>query len=338
VQGSVTPRVRGNVGVGVPPAPKEPAPAPSYKLGDEVATREAYGNALVRLGAVDKRIVVLDAEVKNSTYAEKFKAKFPDRFVECLIAEQNMVGMAMGMGPEGFVPFASSFACFLSRAYDFVRIAACSAPKHLILCGSHAGVSIGEDGPSQMALEDLASMRAILGSTVLYPSDAMSAERLVEQAIAKGGIVYLRTSRPKTKVIYGPNEAFPIGGSKILRSSPRDVATLVGAGVTLFEALAAHDTLAQEGIAVRVVDAYSVKPIDGKTLSRCAEETGVLVTIEDHGACGGLGEAVAAEVRAPRIVRLAVTEVPRSGAPRELLQRHGISADAIVRTVKELAR
>jgi transketolase len=333
---TVEPRARGSAGLGAPPAPREDAPPINYRLGDEVATREAYGNALVRLGAGDKRIVVLDAEVKNSTYAEKFKHKYPERFVECLIAEQNMVGMAMGIGPEGFVPFASSFACFLSRAYDFIRIAAYSAPRHLILCGSHAGVSIGEDGPSQMALEDIAMMRAILGSTVLYPSDAVSAEHLVEEAIRVGGIVYLRTSRPKTKVIYDNAERFPVGGSKILRQGSGDVVTIVGAGVTVFEALAAHEALKKEGIATRVVDAYSVKPLDAATLQRCADETGALLTVEDHAAWGGLGDAVGAEVRVPRLVRLAVSEVPRSMTPRELLHRHGISADAIASAVKKL--
>jgi len=335
VDARVEPRHRGR-GARVLEAPKEPAPPPSYKLGDEVATREAYGNALVRLGAVDPRIVVLDADVKNSTFAERFKAKHPERFVECLIAEQNMVGMAMGMAAEGLVPFASSFACFLSRAYDFIRIAAYSRMKNLILCGSHAGVSIGEDGPSQMALEDLAMMRAILGSTVLYPSDAVCAERLVEEAIREGGIVYLRTSRPKTRVLYGADERFPVGGSKVLRESPKDVATVVAAGVTLYEALAAHETLAKDGIAIRVIDAYSVKPLDAKTIQRCADETGALVTVEDHAAWGGLGDAVAAEVRAAGLVRLAVSDVPRSATPRQLLERHGISATAIVSAVKRL--
>jgi transketolase len=330
-------RTRGTPGLGVPPAPRgEQAPPPAYKIGDEIATREAYGNALVRLGGVDKRIVVLDAEVKNSTYAEKFKHKFPERFIECLIAEQNMVGMAMGLSPEGFIPLASTFACFLSRAFDFVRIAAYSAEKHLILCGSHAGVSIGEDGPSQMALEDLAMMRSIIGSTVLYPCDGMSAERLVEEAIKVGGIVYLRTSRPKTKVLYDAKEEFPVGGCKVLRSSSKDKATIVAAGVTVFEALAAHDALAKAGTSVRVVDAYSVKPLDAKTLQRCADETGAIVTVEDHAAWGGLGDAVGAEVRTPKLVRLAVYDVPRSATPKEELTRHKISADAIVAAMRGL--
>ena len=329
-------RTRGAPGLGRPPAPREAVPPPAYSKGQEIATREAYGNALVRIGAADKRVVVLDAEVKNSTYSEKFKAKFPERFIECLIAEQNMLGMAMGVSPEGFVPCASTFACFLSRAYDFIRIAAYSEPAHLILCGSHAGVSIGEDGPSQMALEDLAMMRAIIGSTVFYPCDGVSAERLLEEAIRIGGIVYLRTSRPKTRVLYDASETFPVGGCKILRSSAEDRATVVAAGVTVFEALAAADALAKEGMAVRVIDAYSVKPLDAATLQRCADETGAVVTVEDHSAWGGLGDAVAAEVRAPKLVRLAVATVPRSATPKEELARHGISAEAIAAAVRRL--
>jgi transketolase len=328
-------RTRGTPGAGTPKAPSEPAGSPEYKPGGEIATREAYGNALVRLGSVDKRIVVLDAEVKNSTYAEKFKHKYPDRFIECLIAEQNMVGMAMGLAPEGFVPFASSFACFLERAFDFLRIAAYSSMKHLILCGSHAGVSIGEDGPSQMALEDLAMTRSILGSVVLYPSDGFCAERLVEEAIAHGGIAYIRTSRPKTKIIYGVGEKFPIGGCKVLGRSDRDVATVIGAGVTLFEALSAQEQLKKDGIAIRVVDAYSVKPLDQKTIQACADETGTVIVVEDHSVCGGLGEAVAAAIDAKRFVHLAVREIPRSGTPKECMSRAGIDAAAIVEAIKK---
>jgi transketolase len=327
-------RTRGTPGTGAPKAPAQPAGPPEYQPGGEIASREAYGNALVRLGALDKRIVVLDAEVKNSTYAEKFKNKYPDRFVEGLIAEQNLVGMAMGLSPEGFIPFASSFACFLERAADFVRIAAYSNMGHLILCGSHAGVSIGEDGPSQMALEDLAMMRAILTTVVLYPSDGFCAERLVEEAIAHGGIVYIRTSRPKTKVIYGIDEKFPIGGCKVHGSGK--AATIVGAGVTLFEALAAQEQLKKDGIDVRVVDAYSVKPLDAKTLQKCADETGAVIVVEDHSSCGGLGDAVTAEVDAKRFVHLAVHEIPRSASPKECLSRAGIDAAAIVAAVKKL--
>jgi transketolase len=306
--------------------------APSYPPGSEIATREAYGNALVKLGKVCPAVVVLDAEVKNSTFAEKFKNAFPDRFVECFIAEQNMAGAALGLAVEGKIPFASTFACFLSRAFDQIRMAGISRPKHLVFAGSHVGVSIGEDGASQMGLEDLAMFRSIPGSTVFYPSDGVSAERLTVLAAQTEGIVYLRTSRPKTPVIYSASEKFAAGGSKVLRSSPKDAATVVAAGVTVFEALKACDLLAQDGIAIRVIDAYSVKPLDEASLRKAAAETGKLVTVEDHYPAGGLGEAVAALGLAPRI--LAVREVPRSGRPEELLAWAGLSADAIVRAVK----
>jgi transketolase len=328
-------RTRGQASARPRAAGATPAPPP-YKIGDEVAPREAYGDALVRIGTVDARLVALDAEVKNSTFSEKFKEKFPDRFVECFIAEQNMVGAALGFSGEGFIPCASTFGAFFTRAYDFIRMAAYSAPAHLILAGTHVGVSIGEDGPSQMALEDLAMMRAILGSTVLYPADGTSAGRLVEEAVRAGGIVYLRLGRPKNKVLYGPDESFPVGGSKVLRSSDRDRATIVAAGVTLHEALAAHARLAADGVAVRVIDAYSVKPLDLATLARAAEETGAIVTVEDHAPWGGLGEAVAAAVRPRRMEMLAVREVPRSGKPAELLAAHRIDAAAIVDAVREL--
>ncbi|MFH0901634.1 MAG: transketolase [Pseudomonadota bacterium] len=321
-----------------PASPASPPPSPPYRIGQAVATREAYGDSLARLGMVDNRIVVLDSEVKNSTYAEKFKDRFPERFVECFIAEQNMVGAAMGLAAEGFVPFASTFAAFLSRAYDFIRVAAYSAPKHLVLCGSHAGVSIGEDGPTQMGLEDLAMMRSVVGSTVFYPADAMAAARLVERAAAIEGIVYLRTTRPKTPVLYSDQDDFPVGGCKVLRRSAKDVATVVAAGITLYEALAAHDRLSAQGIEIRVIDAYSIKPLDVATIQQCADETHAVVTVEDHYAWGGLGEAVAAAVRAPRFRILAVREVPRSASPTEQMARHGIDADAIVRAVQDLIR
>lgn len=332
---TIAPRTRGQANAR-PHAPTSPPAPPPYKIGDDVAPREAWGEALVRVGTVDARVVVLDAEVKNSTFAEKFKDKFPERFVECFIAEQNMVGAALGIAAEGFVACSSTFGAFFARAYDFVRMAAYSTPPHLILCGTHVGVSIGEDGASQMALEDLASMRAILGSTVLYPSDGMSASRLVEEATRTPGIVYLRLGRPKNKVLYGPDETFPVGGSKVLRQSAHDQVTVVAAGVTLHEALAAHARLAAEGIAVRVIDLYSVKPLDLATLERAAAETSAFVTVEDHAAWGGLGEAVAAAVRPRRHELLAVSELPRSGKPEELLARHGIDADAIVRAVRKV--
>jgi transketolase len=242
------------------------------------------------------------------------------------------------MSTEGKVPFASTFACFHTRAYDFIRMAAYSRPSHLILCGSHAGVSIGEDGPSQMALEDLAMMRALLGTTVLYPSDAVSGERLVETAARTPGIVYIRTSRPKTRVIYDNAEAFPVGGSKTLRSSAKDRVTIVAAGVTVPEALKAYEALAKDGIAARVIDLYSVKPADEATLRKAAEETRGIVTVEDHSASGGIGDAVAAAVAGrTRMEVLGVRDIPRSGKPEELMKAYGITADAIVEAARRLA-
>lgn len=319
-------------------AAADPVVTPAYALGQEVATREAYGSALAQLARSSPQVVATDGDTKNSTFSERFKAAAPERFAEAHIAEQNMVGVALGAATEGKVPFASTFACFLSRAYDFIRMAAISRPPHLVLVGSHAGISIGEDGPSQMALEDLAMMRAVLGTTVLYPSDAVSAERLVEAAARTRGIVYIRTSRPKTPVIYASDETFPVGGSKTLRSTPNDVATIVAAGVTLFEALKAHDALASEGIPVRVIDLYSVKPVDVQTLRRAAAETKGLVTVEDHTPWGGIGEAVAAAVSGLAPVEvLGVRDMPRSGSPAELMRVHGIDADAVVAAVRRLA-
>jgi transketolase len=321
------------------PAATVPSLTPEYTLGQEVATREAYGTALAKLAKTCEAVVALDGDTKNSTFSERFKALAPKRFAEAYIAEQNMVGAALGMSTEGKIPFASTFACFLTRAYDFIRMAGYSRPPHLVLCGSHAGVSIGEDGPSQMALEDLAMMRAVTAATVLYPSEAVSAERLVETAARTPGIVYIRTTRPKTKVLYGNDEAFPVGGSKTVRRSASDAATIVAAGVTVQEAVEAHDRLAKEGIAVRVVDLYSVKPIDAETLRLAARETRGIVTVEDHSVAGGIGVAVAAAVGAAAPVTiLGVREVPRSGKPTELMEVHGISATAIVAAVKDLVR
>lgn len=314
----------------------DPEP-PQYSLGQQVATREAYGTALAKLGKVDPRIVALDGDCKNSTFSQTFMKAFPERFVECYIAEQNMVGMAAGLAAVGKIPFASSFACFLSRAYDFIRMAGISQ-VNLKLCGSHAGVSIGEDGPSQMGLEDLAMMRVVAGSTVLYPSDAVSTERLVALAAQTPGIVYIRTSRPKTPVIYNNDETFQVGGSKVVRSSDNDRATIIAAGVTLHEALAAADQLAKGGILVRVIDLYSVKPVDRATLEKAARETGLLVTVEDHYVESGLGEAARSAVDSAipcRWVHLAVRELPRSGKPAELLERFGISAHQIAAAVRE---
>jgi transketolase len=311
---------------------------PAYALGDSVATREAYGTALVKLGEVDPRVVVLDADVGNSTFSERFEKVFPGRFYQNFIAEQVMVGSAMGMASRGAIAFPSTFACFLTRAYDFIRMAAISR-LNVKLAGSHAGVSIGEDGPSQMALEDLAMMRAQPNIAVLYPCDAVSTERLVAEAAYYEGPAYIRTSRPKTPVIYGPGERFPIGGSKVLRSSARDTATVIGAGVTVFEALKAHAELQKAGIAVRVIDLYSIQPIDAETLKVAAAATGGrLITVEDHYAGGGIGEAVSAATAGVAAVRiLAVRDIPRSGKPEELLDRFGISARHIVAAVKEIA-
>jgi transketolase len=319
-------------------APAIAAAAFSAKQGDSAATRETYGEALVRLGARDPRVVVLDGDVKNSTYAEKFRDAFPERFVEAYIAEQNMVSAAQGLAAQGYLPFASSFACFLERAADQIRMAGISQ-SNVKLCGSHAGVSIGEDGPSQMALEDLAMFRAVPGAAVLYPADAVATEACVQLAAARPGVVYIRTTRMKTPVIYASDEAFTVGGLKVVRASSRDRLVLVGAGVTLHEALAAHDELAAGGIAVRVVDLYSVKPVDAAALTASVGEAGnVVLTVEDHYAEGGIGDAVRAALAGSRAVvhSLAVREIPRSGTPRKLLERFGIGRGGIVARVREL--
>lgn len=315
-------------------------PAPPYRVGDQVATREAWGAALVALGAVDPRVVALDGDVKNSTFSEKFEQAYPDRFFQHFIAEQVMVGAAMGLASRGAIPFPSTFACFLTRAADFVRMAGISN-LNVKLAGSHAGVSIGEDGPSQMGLEDLALMRAVPNCTVVYPCDAVSTARLVVEVAARPGPAYIRTTRPKTPVIYEASERFPIGGSKVLRASARDVAAVVAAGITVFEALTAYDILARDGWLVRVIDAYSIQPIDRATLVAAGREAGgILVTVEDHYAAGGLGDAVADAVAPERVAlyRLAVREIPRSGRPQELLDRCGISARHIVETVRRARR
>jgi transketolase len=322
------------------PAPKPPAPLgpPPYALGQSIATREAFGDAIARLGDVDERVVALDGDVKNSTFSEKFEQKHPNRFYECFIAEQVMIGSAMGLAARGAIPFPSTFAAFLTRAADFIRMGAISE-SNMKMAGSHAGISIGEDGPSQMALEDLAMMRAEPNIAVLYPSDAVSTDRLVERMAYHPGPAYMRTSRPKTPVIYSHDETFEIGGLKILRQDPGDVATVIGAGVTLFEALKAHDVLRQQhGISIRVVDLYSVQPVDADTLVRCARETkGRLITVEDHYASGGIGDAVASAVAAEgyTVQRLAVRQIPRSGTPEELLDHYGISARHIITAVLE---
>jgi transketolase len=313
----------------------EPIDSPPYKAGDMVATREAYGAVLPRLGAADRRIVALDADVKNSTYSEKFETAFPERFYQCFIAEQGMIGAAMGLAARGAIPFPSTFAAFLSRAADFVRMLAIS-DLNVKMAGSHAGISIGEDGPSQMALEDLALFGSQPNITVLYPCDAVSTERLVVAAAYYPGPVYLRISRPKTPVIYESDESFPIGGCKVLRTSDSDVATVVGAGITVFEALRAYDQLKAKGVNIRVIDLYSVQPIDSATLMGAARETKRMITVEDHYITGGIGDAVARAV-APAgfaVTRLAVSEIPRSGKPDELIDRYGISARHIVDAIQ----
>ena len=341
------PNAKSGIGIPIPAPEQQPQPtnqAPvsfpplAYKQGDSVATREAFGNALLRLGEADKRIVALDGDTKNSTYSEKFAKKFPERFTECYIAEQNMVGVATGFSTRGKVPFASTFACFLTRAFDQIRVAGIST-ANVKLAGSHVGVSIGEDGPSQMGLEDLAMMRAVVGSVVLYPADAVAAEKLVEQMTAHKGIAYLRTSRPKTPVIYPATEEFSIGGAKVVRQAAGDKLTIVAAGVTLYEAIKAADLLKNEGIGVTVVDAYSVKPLGADIVRKAAKATNnIVLTVEDHYAEGGLGDAVAGElsVDAIKVHKLAVRELPRSGKPEELLSKYGIDAAAIVRKVKSL--
>lgn len=328
------------------PAPTVPCCGPSksariepqYRPGELVATREAFGAALVKLGREDPAIVALDGDVKNSTGLGRFAASCPDRFFEGFIAEQNMIGVALGLAVSGKIPYVATFACFLTRAYDFIRMAQYSRPPHLILCGSHCGVSIGEDGPSQMGLEDIAMFRGLIESTILYPADAVSAERLTEEAMSRGGIVYLRTTRPKTAVIYPNDEAFPVGGCKVLRTSKRDRLTVVAAGITVHEALAAHETLLQRGVAARIIDAYSIKPLDADTIRTAARETGAVLVVEDHSAGGGLGDAVGEAVGdlAP-LCRLAVTELPRSGTGEQLLAHCGISRAAIVEAARKHA-
>jgi transketolase len=315
---------------------------PQYKVGDSVATRRAYGDALKALGAARRDVVALDGEVSNSTYAEDFAHAYPDRFFEMYIAEQQLVAAAVGLQVRGYVPFASTFAAFFTRAYDFIRMAAISR-ANLRLCGSHAGVSIGEDGPSQMALEDLAMMRAVHGSTVLYPGDGNATAHLVAAMADRPGISFLRTTRAATPVVYDAQDAFPIGGSKVLRQSASDQVAIVAAGITLHEALKAHEQLAGEGIAARVIDAYSVKPIDVETLRQAARETGGrLLVVEDHWPEGGLGDAVLeafadGDGPLPTVVKLAVRAMPGSGKPTELLDAAGIDAAHIVVAAKQLA-
>lgn len=325
---------------------------PSYDK--PIATREAYGDALKALGAVNSKVVALDAEVGNSTYSEKFGKAYPDRFFEMYIAEQLMVGAAIGMGTRGKIAFASTFAAFLARAFDFIRMGAVSR-ANVRLAGSHAGCSIGADGPSQMALEDLAMMRAVYESVVLYPSDGVSTAHLVKLMADTDGISYMRTTREKTPILYKNDDTFTIGGSKVLHQSKEDKATLIGAGITLHESLKAYEELKKEGITVRVIDLYSVKPVDAKTIIAAAKETGVLIVVEDHWPEGGLGDAVIEAFTAhestkgsqienngsnvmPKIVKLAVKAMPGSGTPEELMDAAGITAKHIVKAVKSMVK
>jgi len=312
---------------------------PAYKQGDAVPTRKAFGQSLAELGTLCDRIVSLDGEVKNSTYAEIFEEKHPERFIQCFIAEQNMVGMAAGFDRRGFIPYVSTFGAFFTRAFDQIRMAAIGN-ANLRLVGSHAGVSIGQDGPSQMALEDIAMMRSLPGSVVLYPCDAVGTYKLMHQMLEyEQGISYLRTTRMATPIIYGNDEEFQIGGCKVLRQTEQDKVCIIAAGVTIFEALKAADHLKDEGIDVSVIDLYSIKPLDEKTVLTVAEKSGKkVITVEDHYLEGGLGQAVAYALRNNDIDIdcLAVTQLPRSGKPEELLAWAGIDAASIIKHVKKL--
>ncbi|XP_044299657.1 transketolase-like protein 1 [Varanus komodoensis] len=316
---------------------KMPSP-PAYRIGEKVATRKAYGSALTKLGNVNSHVVVLDGDTKNSTFAEIFKQAHPERFIECYIAEQNMVSVALGCAARNrAIAFASTFGAFFTRAFDHIRMGAISQ-TNINLCGSHCGVSIGEDGPSQMALEDIAMFRTIPGCTVFYPSDAVATEHAVCLAANAKGICFIRTSRPETPILYSQEEKFEIGHAKIVRKSDSDKVTVIGAGVTLHEALAAADELAKQGIHIRVIDPFTIKPLDADTIISSARATGGrIITVEDHYKEGGIGEAVAAAVSGePGILvqSLAVSGVPRSGKPACLLDMFGISAKSIIAAVK----
>lgn len=300
-----------------------------------MTTREAFGHALTAMGATNPKVLVLDGDVKNSTYTYLFEEKYPERFIQCFIAEQNMVGVALGLARSGFEPWVATFSAFFTRAHDQIRMAALSQ-ANIRFCGSHAGVSIGADGPSQMGLEDMALFRSIQGSTVLSPCDPIQTAKLVGEMNTSKGIVYMRTLRDETPVIYREEDTFFIGGSKVF-DKPNAVVTVVAAGITVHEALKAQEILEKDGIAARVIDCYSIKPIDTETLKKAASETGLIIIVEDHYPEGGLGEAVmsalAGELKVP-IIHLAVTKVPRSGKPEELLAYEGIDAGSIVTTVK----
>lgn len=316
---------------------KKPFKKVDYPVDKPVATRKAYGNALVRIYPQFPDMVSLDGEVSNSTYAAIFKEAYPERFFEMYIAEQNMIGAALGLSCRGKIPFVSTFASFFSRAFDQIRMSQYSDPN-IKFVGSHAGVSIGEDGPSQMGLEDIAMFRTISNSVVFYPSDAVSAEKLIEESAKHYGIVYIRTTRKETPILYNQEEQFKVGGSKVLRKSEKDSVTVIAAGITLHEALDAYEVLKKEGVYIRVIDLYSVKPIDETTLREAASATKLIITVEDHYAEGGLGEAVkSAMVSYPiPVYSLSVKRKPKSGKPQELLDYEEISWTAIIKKVKEL--
>ncbi len=310
-----------------------------YKIGESIATRKAFGEALLAIGSHTTSLVSLDAEVSNSTYSEIFGKENPDRFFEMFIAEQNMVGTAIGLAKRGKIPFVSTFAAFLTRAHDQIRMAA-YAKANIKFIGSHAGVSIGEDGVSQMGLEDIGLFRALQDCVVLYPSDGVSTQKLVDEMVNHQGLVYLRTTRKETPVIYHSEEKFPIGGSKVLKSSDKDQITIVAAGITLHEALAAYEELEKEGIKIKVIDLYSIKPIDCATLEKAGETTAGIIVVEDHRREGGISEAVLSCLSSSKIqvYSLAVSKMPRSGKPEELLEFEEIGKDAIVKKVKEVLR
>jgi transketolase len=329
----------------VMPVDKKPAPLlkktePSYEKDKKVATRKAFGNALARLGGMNSQIVALDGDVENSTHTQEFGDKFPERFVECFIAEQTIVGAAAGLASQGKIPFASTFAAFFTRAFDQIRMSAVSF-SNIKLVGTHCGVSIGEDGPSQMGLEDIAMMRTVAGSRVLHPCDAISTERLMEKMVETRGMMYLRTARPETPIIYDLDEKFEIGGAKILKQSDSDAITVVACGVTVFEALKAYEVLQKDGISIRVIDAYSIKPLARELILSSALKTDMqLITVEDHFEEGGLGDAVAGELSSEgvRVHKLAVNEVPHSGKEAELLTKYKIDSLAIIELVRQLAK
>lgn len=340
--GEIEKSLRGEIGKPKDLKPEERVPEVSVKKMDyskegAVATRKAYGNGLVRIFPKFPKIVSLDGEVCNSTYAEIFREAYPEQYFEMYIAEQNMVGTALGLCRRGKIPFVSTFSAFMTRAFDQIRMSQYSNPN-IKFVGSHAGVSIGQDGPSQMGLEDIAMFRAVLDSVVLYPCDAVSTEKLVEEAAKHHGLTYLRTTREATPVLYREDERFVIGGSKVLRKSDRDRITVIGAGVTVHEALKAYEDLKREGVFIRVIDLYSIKPIDETILREAATATKAIVTVEDHYAEGGIGEAVGSALAALPVSlhSLAVRKKPRSGKPEELLEDQEISQKAILRKVKEL--